>query len=153
MNDVLPKPFTKEGLLAMLEKHLGHLKKPPNGVDIKRAGGRQPLKDDDSPGKASPATLPPGNASWHSSPSNNLNPGVSPSASTMNDAYSVSPYGGMPSDMSYAAHQQQIHVAAAQQQARHRRHISDISGADDLASQGNPKRQVYSTPMQGMGRQ
>lgn len=26
MNDILPKPFTKEGLLGMLEKHLIHLK-------------------------------------------------------------------------------------------------------------------------------
>ncbi|KAG6843327.1 hypothetical protein H0H93_001390, partial [Arthromyces matolae] len=26
MNDILPKPFTKEGLLDMLEKHLIHLK-------------------------------------------------------------------------------------------------------------------------------
>ncbi|KAI9772077.1 MAG: kinase-regulated stress-responsive transcription factor skn7 [Geoglossum simile] len=26
MNDVLPKPFTKEGLLTLLEKHLNHLK-------------------------------------------------------------------------------------------------------------------------------
>lgn len=26
MNDILPKPFTKEGLLDMLEKHLMHLK-------------------------------------------------------------------------------------------------------------------------------
>jgi len=26
MNDVLPKPFTKEGMLSMLEKHLIHLK-------------------------------------------------------------------------------------------------------------------------------
>lgn len=26
MNDVLPKPFTKEGMLSMLEKHLLHLK-------------------------------------------------------------------------------------------------------------------------------
>lgn len=26
MNDVLPKPFTKEGLLTMLEKYLSHLK-------------------------------------------------------------------------------------------------------------------------------
>ncbi|KAG9309199.1 HSF-type DNA-binding-domain-containing protein [Chiua virens] len=41
MNDILPKPFTKEGLLDMLEKHLMHLKviqqmsklpRPPAGV-------------------------------------------------------------------------------------------------------------------------
>ena len=33
MNDVLPKPFTKEGLLHMLEKHLPHLKKPVSHMD------------------------------------------------------------------------------------------------------------------------
>jgi hypothetical protein len=27
MNDVLPKPFTKEGMLRTLEKHLAHLKR------------------------------------------------------------------------------------------------------------------------------
>jgi osomolarity two-component system response regulator SKN7 len=37
MNDILPKPFTKEGLLQLLEKHLNHLKKHPNPTldDIK----------------------------------------------------------------------------------------------------------------------
>lgn len=29
MADILPKPFTKEGLLQLLEKHLSHLKKHP----------------------------------------------------------------------------------------------------------------------------
>lgn len=27
MSDILPKPFTREGLLALLEKHLSHIKK------------------------------------------------------------------------------------------------------------------------------
>jgi len=54
MNDVLPKPFTKEGLLSMLEKHLGHLKKhsqqtlelnpPQASVAAKRS-----YKSEDSP--------------------------------------------------------------------------------------------------------
>jgi hypothetical protein len=30
MTDILPKPFTKDGLLQLLEKHLNHLKKHPN---------------------------------------------------------------------------------------------------------------------------
>lgn len=41
MNDVLPKPFTKEGMLSMLEKHLIHLKQihqnpemAPNAVQL-----------------------------------------------------------------------------------------------------------------------
>ncbi|KAH0548542.1 hypothetical protein GP486_007914 [Trichoglossum hirsutum] len=39
MNDVLPKPFTKEGLLNLLEKHLSHLKeKPPAQTKSSPAG-------------------------------------------------------------------------------------------------------------------
>lgn len=87
MNDVLPKPFTKEGLLTMLEKHLAHLKKGhpgaslegppslPTGVSSVSVGGgaplaqqpkpassRQSLKDETSPG-ASPATV---STNWNS---------------------------------------------------------------------------------------
>ncbi|GAA97713.1 uncharacterized protein L969DRAFT_97471 [Mixia osmundae IAM 14324] len=36
MNDILPKPFTKEGLLGMLEKHLIHLKQMQQLADIPR---------------------------------------------------------------------------------------------------------------------
>ncbi|KAF2858868.1 response regulator, partial [Piedraia hortae CBS 480.64] len=32
MNDVLPKPFTKDGLFNLLEKHMAHLKKPSSEV-------------------------------------------------------------------------------------------------------------------------
>jgi hypothetical protein len=35
MNDVLPKPFTKEGLLTLLEKHLGHLKEHKQSPETK----------------------------------------------------------------------------------------------------------------------
>src|ERR1700753_791560 len=97
MNDVLPKPFTKEGLLAMLEKHLAHLKKHGiHGTDVTAAGGMpappvQPLHaphssatgsiktDDNSPAK-SPATA----SNWNSP---NQLPGVSPSGSGMTDDY------------------------------------------------------------------
>jgi osomolarity two-component system response regulator SKN7 len=91
MNDVLPKPFTKEGMLKNLEKHLDALKKVPllagNHAAIAPVGppsGFNPatgaplglnmnhiassVKDENSPGK-SPA------GSWHS-PSNQL--GASP---------------------------------------------------------------------------
>jgi osomolarity two-component system, response regulator SKN7 len=60
MNDVLPKPFTKEGLLNMLEKHLQHLKKPLHGMDamgvpqpvqpLAHTSAKQSMKDEDSPG-------------------------------------------------------------------------------------------------------
>lgn len=46
MNDILPKPFKKEGLLSMLEKHLSHLKEHhaqtdtavPHAVQLYKSG-------------------------------------------------------------------------------------------------------------------
>jgi osomolarity two-component system response regulator SKN7 len=86
MNDVLPKPFTKEGMLRALEKHLPQFKKnapyppassqmphpggfatpnpaqqPPLGLNMAPLSTAQSLKDETSPGK-SPATA----TSWHS---------------------------------------------------------------------------------------
>lgn len=85
MNDVLPKPFTKEGMLRSLEKHLPQFKKnalyppttqvphpagfatpgpgqqPPLGLNIGQLSAAQSLKGENSPGK-SPAAAP----SWHS---------------------------------------------------------------------------------------
>ncbi len=95
MNDVLPKPFTKEGMLRALEKHLPQFKKnagpfqPPTaqmthpggfvtpnathaplGLNMGQLSATQSLKDETSPGK-SPATA----SSWHSP---NQIPGASP---------------------------------------------------------------------------
>lgn len=84
MNDVLPKPFTKDGMLRALEKHLPQLKKAtafpsstqlphpggfviansshqPLGLNLGQLSAAQSLKDETSPGK-SPATA----SSWHS---------------------------------------------------------------------------------------
>ncbi len=66
MNDVLPKPFTKEGLLTMLEKHLGHLKtNPPSDVgpytQMMPPGSARPSLKDESPSVKSPST-----ANWQS---------------------------------------------------------------------------------------
>lgn len=83
MNDVLPKPFTKEGMLRALEKHLPQFKKnaqfppssmphgggfvtpsathPPLGLNVGQLSATQSLKEESSPGK-SPATA----TSWHS---------------------------------------------------------------------------------------
>lgn len=46
MNDILPKPFTKEGLLNMLEKHLIHLKTVQKMDEIPKALGLKPLSED-----------------------------------------------------------------------------------------------------------
>lgn len=45
MNDILPKPFTKEGLLDMLEKHLVHLKVIQQMSKVPRSIGVPPLSD------------------------------------------------------------------------------------------------------------
>ncbi|KIK91008.1 hypothetical protein PAXRUDRAFT_831203 [Paxillus rubicundulus Ve08.2h10] len=45
MNDILPKPFTKEGLLDMLEKHLVHLKVIQQMSKVPRSVGGPPLSD------------------------------------------------------------------------------------------------------------
>ncbi|TIB76760.1 response regulator [Wallemia mellicola] len=45
MNDILPKPFTKEGLFGMVEKHLLHLKTMQQLCEVPRALGLPPLKD------------------------------------------------------------------------------------------------------------
>lgn len=68
MNDVLPKPFTKEGLINMLDKHLSHLKKSATGNDpmgppvaLGNALAKQAMKTEDSP-ITSPGVIP----SWNS---------------------------------------------------------------------------------------
>lgn len=43
MDDVLPKPFTRKSLLDMLEKHLGHMKKMPAGMDPPPPAGVNPI--------------------------------------------------------------------------------------------------------------
>ncbi|KAF8552445.1 hypothetical protein OG21DRAFT_1416126 [Imleria badia] len=45
MNDILPKPFTKEGLLDMLEKHLMHLKVIQQMSKVSKPVGVPPLSD------------------------------------------------------------------------------------------------------------
>jgi osomolarity two-component system response regulator SKN7 len=81
MNDVLPKPFTKEGMLRALEKHLPQFRKnaaptlqmshpggynappathAPLGLNMGQLSAAASIKDE-SPGK-SPATA----SSWHS---------------------------------------------------------------------------------------
>ncbi|KAF2436009.1 heat shock transcription factor 2 [Tothia fuscella] len=143
MNDVLPKPFTKEGLLHMLEKHLAHLKKPGHGgIDtmvpppqvqaLNPGSSRHSLKEEDSPAK-SPATA----SNWNS-PSQV--PGVSPVASSATDEYMGGAPGGHPSLYAVQSHIQGSQISPSynttsqmqmqqRQASGHRRQISDISGA------------------------
>ena len=46
MNDVLPKPFTKQSLLAMIDKHLMHLKAFTMVHTVARGPGIPPMSDE-----------------------------------------------------------------------------------------------------------
>ncbi|KAI9798801.1 MAG: hypothetical protein M1825_004974 [Sarcosagium campestre] len=149
MNDVLPKPFTKEGLLTMLEKHLGHLKdqKGMEGVQtqaISHATTRQPVKDETSPSKSSPTS------SWQSP---GQLPGVSPSSHGMNDEYMSALRGGPSYGMESPIQHDGMGFPAASsgmtapRQGAHRRQVSqmsDLSAAED--GMGDAKRQRMFAP-------
>jgi len=164
MNDVLPKPFTKEGLLQMLEKHLAHLKKPLSDVGGAPATGlmapgsvqagvvRGPsLKDEESPAK-SPATT----SNWNSP---NQVPGVSPVGSSTTDEYlsggvAAAGAGGHPAAMYGLPQQPALGYAAGgmagpppppprQAPPLHRRGISDISGGEDPQQAAAKRQQMF----------
>ncbi len=140
MNDVLPKPFTKEGLLNMLEKHLSHLKKGINGMEalsqppaqsIAQSSARQSLKDENSPGK-SPATV----TNWNS-PTQIT--GMSPTTNNVTDEYMQAVRGhtstyAMDGSMHHDGIQYQSPSTpmSGGRQGAHRRQISEISGSDDI---------------------
>ena len=164
MNDVLPKPFTKDGMLRALEKHLPQFRKPattfphqqqihasafpqahpaqaPLGLNMSQLSAPQSLKDDTSPGK-SPATA----SSWHS-PSQLPGP---------------SPIGAPPGFMQQQQQQQPImregympagaHGGAAfssmpPRTQPHRRGMSDMSGVSEEGA--DLKRQRMFPPGQG----
>ena len=156
MNDVLPKPFTKEGLLSMLEKHLGHLKKPSPGLEPMAPPGiaKASMKSEDSPA-TSPATL----TAWNSpgnlavvSPVANQNhtddygPPIAAAAAATPTPFAMQPgmmavvpaqpppgaanmtFSGSPPGAPQPGLRQQLHQQQAQQ--AHKRQISEISGGD-----------------------
>lgn len=150
MNDVLPKPFTKEGLLTMLEKHLSHLKRNSGGIDPMAAPPvpktNRSLKSEESPA-TSPATV----GNWNS-PSNLA--GVSP---TSNQADDTSIYGSSTPYLQQGLQPPQMYSPAMQMggppqqpQPPIRRGIGDISGGGP--EMGDMKRhQMYPPQPTGMG--
>ena len=140
MNDVLPKPFTKEGLLSMLEKHLGHLKKLPDGIEhtphlggpsMAQSSAGHSLKDETSPSQS-----PSLSSNWQSPGQF----GISPSGPTPPHPYMQSMHPG-----SYSTEQSPVQYHPPQnaltgppRQMQHRRQISEI-GVDDLGV-NDPKR-------------
>ena len=146
MNDVLPKPFTKEGLMAMLDKHLGHLKRPSPSDPTAQSSTRPPVKDEnDTPGK-SPSAL---SGNWNS-PAHMS--GMSPTASNMGDQYMPTGYGMEGGMAPQGAGMQYGSGPATPSNPRmpqgppggHRRHISDISGGEDHST--DIKRQQMYPP-------
>ncbi|KAI9745964.1 MAG: kinase-regulated stress-responsive transcription factor skn7 [Claussenomyces sp. TS43310] len=162
MNDVLPKPFTKEGMLRTLEKHLSQFKKtvyqnahqghiPTGYVTPNAANGpmslnystSQTMKEDSSPGK-SPAS------SWHSP-----NPLTSGSPTSAQNAFAQSMGGGNSYSMT-AAHPSQQHGAFPPPPPLPQQMNAPRSGVQrrvisDLNSQELPpdKRQRMYPPPQG----
>lgn len=155
MNDVLPKPFTKEGLLSMLEKHLGHLKKhPAQPLDMNpvtaASNAKRSYRSDDSPA-TSPATV----SNWNSPG----NIGVSPASVNAEDPYIqpaqnhtgagqapyvMPPQAGMPppsvqAPMYGGASLPPGGLGPRPPVQQHRRGISDISGGPP--DMGDAKRQ------------
>lgn len=149
MNDVLPKPFTKEGLLQLLEKHLAHLKKIPEGMEaitphlrssMPQSSTTQSLKDESSPNQ-SPSTI----SNWQS-------PGgpfsaISPTHAVVSNQFMQSmqptpPYGMEQSPLQYQPPQTPL---SAPRPSQHRRQISELIGADELG--GDVKRQrIFTQP-------
>lgn len=146
MNDVLPKPFTKEGLLTMLEKHLSHLKRNSGGIDP-MAAPPVPKPNRSLKSEESPATSPATASNWNSP--NNLS-GVSPASNQAEDSsiYSAgTPY------VQQSLHPPpmyspgvQMGAPPRQPQPPVRRGIGDISGGGP--EMGDPKRQQLYPPQQ-----
>jgi osomolarity two-component system response regulator SKN7 len=109
MNDVLPKPFTKEGMLRTLEKHLAHFKRdyvPPQqtqhqdqfgnpnlNINMSHIPATHSLKEEPSPAKSgSPST-----SSWNSpntmgtSPTQQTNQGYVQMQSNQGGQYMMTP--------------------------------------------------------------
>lgn len=172
MNDVLPKPFTKEGMLRSLEKHLPQFKKnpaypstpqmphpggfvttnpihPPLGLNMGQLSTSHSLKDETSPGK-SPATV----TSWQS-PSQQQLPGQSPVGGPpqgyMQQPIDSRHYAMTPSHSPSSFLPPQNPGMGAPRSAAHRRVMSDMTGGAPDGHQMDKRQRMYppQPPQQG----
>lgn len=159
MNDVLPKPFTKEGLVNMLDKHLSHLKKQPAGLDPMGAppaplsGAKRSLKSEDSP-----VTSPAAASNWNSpgamagvSPASN-HPAEDPHMYAVHNQAQTAQYGvqpqmyGQPPPQHMRQPPPQMQHPQPQPPGPHRRGVSEMAGGP--VEMGDAKRQqMYGQPM------
>lgn len=141
MNDVLPKPFTKEGLMNILEKHLGHLQKGQEIVEplsaapthsIAHSSTTHSLKDENSPGQ-SPATI----STWQSPPQF---VGISPINPSLQAQYipNIAASGGFAINHGALPYQPSHADGTNPKPVQHRRHASEMSTIGDHS--GEPKR-------------
>ena len=150
MNDVLPKPFTKEGLLNMLEKHLGHLKQMPDGMEpmaphpgssIPQSSTAQSLKDESSPAQ-SPSTV----SNWQSP---GQFAGISPTQAAAPHQF-MHPMQAAYGQETGPVHFQTPHTPlGAPRQMQHRRQISEIGG-EDMTSDSKRQRMYDQSNALGM---
>ena len=166
MNDVLPKPFTKEGMLRTLEKHLAHFKKdyvPPQqaqhqdhfanpnsslNLNMSHISASHSLKEEPSPAKSgSPST-----SSWNSpttigtSPSQQNTQGYVQMQANQGGQYMMTPThsnvgGGYQTQPSAPTM-----PAPTARPGQHRRNISELGINPDDTSE---KRQRMYPPSQG----
>ena len=151
MNDVLPKPFTKEGLLNMLEKHLGHLKRMPDGMEAMHAPQSMAqssvgnsLKDENSPAP-SPSTM----SNWQSPGQFS---GISPTQAGPPQSYMQPMHsaGGYSQEQSPLSYQPPHTPLGAPPQMHHRRQISEVA-ADEMGHDSKrPRMYEPSMPMNQM---
>jgi osomolarity two-component system response regulator SKN7 len=150
MDDVLPKPFTRKSLMDMLEKHLMHLKKIPQGMEAPPQPGAmapsgaptsasQSVRDDMSAG-ASPAAS---SGTWNS-PSQYS--GVSPVNPNIHFTGMPQHYVD-PNGSSFGGGPQtpvgMRNNGIMQQGQPHRRGPSEMSGGADMGSASKRQRLQY----------
>lgn len=143
---MLPKPFTKEGLLNMLEKHLVHLKKmneglemaPPSATSLHHSAGHSSIKEDVSPSQ-SPSTM----STWNSP---GTFAGMSPANSGPYTGNHVPATFGVDPSQQYASPRGALR--AVQHQAGHRRHVSDMSGGPEEMNQAKRHQQYHQSNQQ-----
>ncbi|PGH15133.1 hypothetical protein AJ79_02659 [Helicocarpus griseus UAMH5409] len=151
MNDVLPKPFTRQSLLTVLERHLNHLKTIPSAMEAPQSAivapmqnsAGQSIKDENSPGPSPAASM----NNWQSpgqfqgmSPINTNVPGqyMQQQTPTTAAAYALDQNG-----VQYPQPQITTMNPAAAARVQHRRQMSDMASAAEANS--FPKRQKMFT--------
>ena len=162
MDDVLPKPFTRKGLLDMLERHLVHLKTMPQGMDapqpaaavtMAQSSAAPSVKEDSSPGQSPAASM----SNWQSPGQFQGMPTVHPTIPQVQGQYvpatpaAPTAYAVDQNGVQYPAAPPVALAATTPTAARppHRRQISEMSSAPDNSNMAKRPR-MYAQPTPAM---